>query len=70
VPAFTMLSTAPSADVKPYHGRQIAVLRPETGPPGFTLPNPQPTCCGHCLQGLLDVATVRKGMTNALALSW
>ena len=28
-PAFTMLTTAPSADVAPYHDRQVAVLPPE-----------------------------------------
>jgi putative SOS response-associated peptidase YedK len=28
-PAFTMLTTAPGADVEPYHNRQIVVLRPE-----------------------------------------
>ena len=28
-PAFTVLTTAPSADVAPYHDRQVAVLRPE-----------------------------------------
>lgn len=30
--AFAMLTTAPGADVAPYHDRQIVVLRPEDGP--------------------------------------
>ncbi len=28
-PAFTMLTTAPGADIEPLHNRQIAVLRPD-----------------------------------------
>jgi putative SOS response-associated peptidase YedK len=38
--AFTMLTTEPGPDVAPYHGRQVAVLRPEQWKAWLSYANP------------------------------
>ena len=60
-PAFTMLTTAPSADVEPYHDRQVAVLRPEEWASWLYLTKPEAELLRPMPEGSLDVETVRKG---------
>jgi putative SOS response-associated peptidase YedK len=60
-PAFTMLTTAPSADVEPYHNRQVAVLRPEDWTVWLYLTKPEAELLRPLPEGSLDVETVRKG---------
>jgi putative SOS response-associated peptidase YedK len=61
LPAFTMLTTAPSVDVEPYHDRQVAVLRPEDWAAWLYLTKPEAELLRPLPEGSLDVETVRKG---------
>ena len=58
-PAFAMLTTAPSADVSPYHDRQVAVLRPEDWAAWLYLTKPEVELLRPLPAGSLDVTTVR-----------
>ena len=60
-PAFTMLTTAPSADVAPYHDRQVAVLRPEDWAAWLYLTKPEAELLRPLPKGSLEVKTVREG---------
>ena len=60
-PAFTMLTTAPSADVEPYHDRQVAVLPPEDWAAWLYLTKPEAELLRPLAEGSLEVETVRKG---------
>jgi putative SOS response-associated peptidase YedK len=60
-PAFTMLTTEPSADVAPYHDRQVAVLRPEDWAAWLYLTKPEPELVQPLPEDSLEVTTVRKG---------
>lgn len=57
--AFTMLTTAPGADVKPIHDRQMAVLRPEDWRAWLELSRPEPDLLKPLPAGSLTVETVR-----------
>ena len=59
-PAFTMLTTAPCADVEPFHDRQVAVLRPEDWVAWLHLTKPEAELLRPLPEGSLDVETVRK----------
>ena len=58
-PAFTMLTTEPGADVKPFHNRQIVVLRPEDWAAWIYLTKPEGELLRPLPEGSLDVETVR-----------
>jgi putative SOS response-associated peptidase YedK len=58
-PAFTMLATAPSADVAPYHDRQVAVLRPHDWAAWLYLTKPEAELLRPLPDGSLEVKTVR-----------
>lgn len=58
--AFSMLTTAPGADVAPYHDRQIVTLRPAEGMAWLTLSAPQADLLKAQPKGSLTVNTVRK----------
>jgi putative SOS response-associated peptidase YedK len=60
-PSFTMLTTAPSLDVAPYHNRQVVVLRPEDWSAWIQLSKSEAELLRPLPQGSLDVATVREG---------
>jgi putative SOS response-associated peptidase YedK len=60
-PAFTMLTTAPNADVAPYHDRQVAVLRPEYWAAWLYLTKPEAELLRPLPDGSLEVTTVREG---------
>jgi putative SOS response-associated peptidase YedK len=60
-PAFTMLTTVPSADVGPYHDRQVAVLRPEDWAAWLYLTKPEAELLRPLPEGSLEVTTVRQG---------
>ena len=60
-PAFTMLTTSPGPDVKPYHPRQIVVLRPEHWAAWIYLTRPESELLRPLPEGSLDVETVREG---------
>jgi putative SOS response-associated peptidase YedK len=45
---FAMLTTAPGADVKPYHDRQICLLKPEAGMDWLSLSRPKSSCLRRC----------------------
>jgi putative SOS response-associated peptidase YedK len=60
-PAFTMLTTAPSADVAPYHDRQVAVLRPGDWAAWLYLMKPEAELLRPLPKGSLEVKTVREG---------
>ena len=60
-PSFTMLTTEPGADIKPYHNRQIVVLRPESWMDWLYLSKPEETLLMPLPEGSLSVETVRKG---------
>jgi putative SOS response-associated peptidase YedK len=61
-PAFTMLTTAPSADVASYHDRQVAVLRPEDWAAWLYLTKPEAELLRPLPKGSLEVKTVREGI--------
>jgi putative SOS response-associated peptidase YedK len=60
-PAFTMLTTAPSADVARYHDRQVGVLRPEDWAAWLFLTKPEAELLMPLPKGSLEVKTVREG---------
>ena len=60
-PAFTMLTTEPSADVAPYHNRQVVVLSPENWANWIYLTKPEAELLQPLPGGSLDVETVRAG---------
>lgn len=59
--AFAMLTIEPGADVKPYHDRQIVVLRPEDWAAWIWLTQPEAELLRPLPAGSLSVETVRKG---------
>jgi putative SOS response-associated peptidase YedK len=60
-PAFAMLTTAPGADMAPYHDRQVAVLRPEDWAAWLYLTKPEAELLRPLPSGSLAVETVREG---------
>ena len=56
-----MLTTAPSADVAPYHDRQVAVLRPEDWAAWLYLTKTEAELLRPLPEGSLEVETVRPG---------
>lgn len=54
--AFTMLTTTPGPDVAPYHGRQIAVLRPQQWRPWLAYAAPASELLGPAPPGTLEVS--------------
>ncbi|MGQ3672045.1 SOS response-associated peptidase [Xanthobacter sp. TB0136] len=60
--AFAMLTTEPGPDVKPYHDRQIVVVRPEDWAAWIWLTKPQADLLKPLPAGSLSVETVRKGV--------
>jgi len=53
--AFTMLTTEPGSDVAPYHGRQVAVLRPEQWKAWLTYAQPASELLAPAPSGTLTV---------------
>jgi putative SOS response-associated peptidase YedK len=49
-PAFSMLTSAPGADVQPFHNRQVAVLRPQDWKAWIYLERPKPNSSGRSLR--------------------
>jgi putative SOS response-associated peptidase YedK len=60
-PAFTMLTTQPGEDVRPYHDRQVAVVRPEDWAAWLYLTKPEAELLRPLPAGSLAVNTVRGG---------
>ncbi|MEY9387511.1 putative SOS response-associated peptidase YedK [Bradyrhizobium japonicum] len=60
-PAFTKLTTAPGADMEPYHNRQIVVLRPEDWSAWLHLTKPEDELLRPLAAGGRVVQTVREG---------
>ncbi|CDM60550.1 MULTISPECIES: SOS response-associated peptidase [Rhizobium] len=60
-PAFTMLTTAPGPDVKPYHDRQIVVLQPQEWLAWLDLAKPEAELLRALPKGSLAAETVRAG---------
>lgn len=58
--AFTMLTTAPGPDIKPYHDRQICVLPPDDGMAWLQLTAPEKTLLRPLPIGTLRVKTLRR----------
>lgn len=58
--AFTMLTTAPGPDVKPYHDRQICILPPGDGLAWLRLSAPENTLLRPLPIGSLRVKTLRR----------
>ena len=56
---FTILTTAPSADVAPYHDRQVAVLRPRDWPAWLDLTRPEAEILQPLPKGSLRVQRER-----------
>lgn len=56
---FTMLTTAPGADVKPYHDRQIVTLAPSEWMDWLELSRPQSEICVAPAAGTFAVRTLR-----------
>jgi putative SOS response-associated peptidase YedK len=54
--AFTMLTTEPGPDVAPYHGRQVAVLRPEQWKAWLSYANPASELLRSSPAGTLEVS--------------
>ena len=59
-PAFTMLTTAPGADVAPYHNRQIVVLRPDDWAHWLYMTKSEDALLRPLGPGSLAVETVRQ----------
>ncbi|HVT50280.1 MAG TPA: SOS response-associated peptidase family protein [Dongiaceae bacterium] len=59
-PHFAMLTTEPGPDVKPYHDRQVVVLRPENWPHWIHLSKPEGELLQPLPAGSLAVETVRR----------
>jgi putative SOS response-associated peptidase YedK len=60
-PAFAMLTTEPGPDVKPYHDRQVVVLRPDDWAHWLHLTRPEHELLRPLPAGALSVETVRPG---------
>ncbi|MHA6687329.1 SOS response-associated peptidase [Mesorhizobium sp. A556] len=60
-PSFAMLTTEPGPDVRPYHNRQVVVLRPEDWASWIHLTKPEAELLRPLPAGSLDVQTVRPG---------
>jgi putative SOS response-associated peptidase YedK len=56
--AFAMLTTEPGPDVSPYHGRQVAVLRPDQWRPWLTYAQAAGELLGPAPAGTLEVSAV------------
>lgn len=59
--SFTLLTTAPGADIAPYHDRQVCVLRPDEWTAWLYLTRPEAELLRPLPAGSLDVTTVRTG---------
>jgi putative SOS response-associated peptidase YedK len=59
--AFTMLTTEPGPDIAPYHGRQVALLRPEQWQPWLTYAQPATELLGPSPAGTLEVSAAIAG---------
>ncbi len=59
--SFAMLTTEPGQDIKPYHDRQVVVLRPEDWGAWIWLTKPEGELLRPLEAGSLAVETVRKG---------
>lgn len=57
---FSMLTTAPGADIKPYHDRQICVLEPDDGPAWLNLTAEEAKLLRPLPVGSLRVKTLRR----------
>lgn len=57
---FTLLTTEPGEDVKPFHDRQIVTLAPEAGMDWLTLSRPQPQILRAGPAGSLLARTLRR----------
>ena len=51
-----MLTTEPGSDIAPYHGRQVAVLRPDQWRPWLTYAQPARELLGPVPAGTLEVS--------------
>jgi putative SOS response-associated peptidase YedK len=60
-PAFAMLTTSPGPDVKPYHPRQIVILRPQDWAAWIYLTKPEAELLRPLSEGSLEVETIRAG---------
>jgi putative SOS response-associated peptidase YedK len=56
-----MLTTAPGADVAPYHNRQVVVVRPVDWSAWFNLTKPEAELLRPLPKGSLEVTIVREG---------
>jgi putative SOS response-associated peptidase YedK len=59
--SFAMLTTEPGADIKPYHDRQVVVLRPPDWKAWLLLTKPEVELLRPLSGGSLSVETVRAG---------
>lgn len=59
--AFAMLTTQPGPDIKPYHDRQVVVLRPTDWAAWIWLTKPELELLRPLEAGVLEVSTMRKG---------
>ena len=57
---FSMLTTSPGPDLKPYHDRQICVLEPKDGPAWLNLSVPEAQLLRPLPLGSLKVKTLRR----------
>jgi putative SOS response-associated peptidase YedK len=57
---FAMLTADPGADIKPYHDRQICVLRPDDGMAWLTLSHREHELLRSPPQGTFKVTTLRE----------
>jgi putative SOS response-associated peptidase YedK len=60
--SFAMLTTEPGPDIKPYHDRQVVVLKPEDWAAWLWLTKPEAELLRPLEAGSLAVETVRKGI--------
>lgn len=60
--SFAMLTTEPGPDIKPYHDRQVVVLKPEDWAAWLWLTKPEAELLRPLDAGSLSVETVRKGV--------
>jgi hypothetical protein len=66
-----MLTAEPGPDMKPYHDRQICVLRPEEGLHWLTLSRPESELLQSPSQGTFKVTTLRENgrtITSVIAM--
>jgi putative SOS response-associated peptidase YedK len=57
---FSMLTTSPGPDMKPYHDRQICVLEPKDGAAWLKLSSPEHTLLKPAPLGTLRIKTLRR----------